>query len=72
MDNNEKSDKVKKNVFRESEEVNGIAIKGYDFNNGVDYERIIKSFSSTGFQATHLNKAIEIVNKMIQESLMLP
>ncbi len=40
-------------------------VKGYDFNNGVNYQNLFKSFSTMGFQATHLHKAIEIVNEMI-------
>ncbi len=52
------------NVLRESEEPKGLAIRGYDFNQGVDYDKIIDSFASTGFQATHLAKAIEIIKQM--------
>ena len=59
---------VRKIVYDEHvEEPSGIAIKGYDFNKGVNYEEIVKSFSSSGFQASHLSRAIEIVNKMIDE-----
>ena len=62
-DNNEKT--ARENLLRESEEVKGISIKGYDFNKGVNYSEIVKSFSSTGFQASQLAKAVEITNKMI-------
>ncbi len=62
---------ARKNLLRKSEEPEGIAIKGYDFDEGVDFEKIIKSFSSTGFQATHLAKAIEITNKMISEKAFI-
>ena len=55
------------NVLRESEEPQGPAIKGYDFNQGVDYDKLIESYATTGFQASHLAKAIEIINKMRQE-----
>ncbi|MEK6859570.1 MAG: deoxyhypusine synthase [Nanoarchaeota archaeon] len=58
---------ARKNIFFESSEINGISIKGYDFNNGVDYEKLLDSYSSTGFQATHFAKAIEITNKIINE-----
>lgn len=58
---------ARKNILRESEEAKGIAIKGYDFDKGINYKEIFKSFKSTGFQATHLSKAIDIVNKMIKE-----
>lgn len=56
--------KGKKNVLRESEEPEGPAITGYDFNQGVDYEKILESFATTGFQASQLAKAIDIINRM--------
>ncbi len=59
--------KGKENVLRESEEPEGLEIHGYNFDKGVDYEKLIDSFATTGFQATHLAKAIEIINKMREE-----
>ena len=56
---------ARRNLFKEGEEPVGIAIKGYDFSSGVDYHKIMGSFSSSGFQASNLAKAIEIINKMI-------
>ncbi|PWA50928.1 Deoxyhypusine synthase [Artemisia annua] len=41
-------------------------IKGYDFNNGVNWLEIITSFASTGFQASNLGDAIDIVNNMLE------
>ena len=64
MDN---ESKARKNLLRKSDEIAGRAIKGYDFNEGVDYAKIIESFGSTGFQASHLARAIEITNKMIAD-----
>ncbi|MEM3113133.1 MAG: deoxyhypusine synthase [Candidatus Pacearchaeota archaeon] len=55
---------ARENIFKKSSEVKGIKIKGYDFNKGVNYAELIKSFNSMGFQATNFSKAIEIVNKM--------
>ncbi|MBU4086163.1 MAG: deoxyhypusine synthase [Nanoarchaeota archaeon] len=52
------------NVFRKSEEASGLRVEGYDFDSGADYVKIIDSFASTGFQATQLSRAMEIVNKM--------
>ena len=40
-------------------------VKGYDFNNGLDYGAVFKTYRHTGFQATSLGLAIEEVNKMI-------
>jgi len=54
-------------IFKKSENIEGVPIKGYDFNLGVDYEKLIDSYLSTGFQASHLSKAISIINKMIEE-----
>ncbi len=58
----------KKNVLRESiEPKNHLQIKGYDFNSGLNFEKLIDSFLTTGFQATNLAKAIEIIKQMRQE-----
>ncbi|KAK7094728.1 deoxyhypusine synthase-like isoform X2 [Littorina saxatilis] len=40
-------------------------VRGYDFNNGVDYHELFRSYTHTGFQATSVGKAIEEINKMI-------
>lgn len=57
----------RKNVLKNSEEVKGVSVKGYDFNKGLDYGKLLDSFASTGFQATHFSKAVEIVRKMQNE-----
>lgn len=62
---------ARENLFRKSEEIEGIKIKGYNFDNGVNYEEIIKSFGSVGFQASSLNKAIEITKKMIKDNAFI-
>jgi deoxyhypusine synthase len=67
MNDKENEKKAKDNLLREAEEIKGIRIKGYDFDNGVDYKKIINSFKSTGFQASHFSEAIEITNKMIAD-----
>jgi deoxyhypusine synthase len=56
---------ARKNLFREGEEISGLAIKGYDFSSGADYSKIINSFSTSGFQASNLARAIEIINNMV-------
>ncbi|RCN32548.1 metallo-beta-lactamase domain protein [Ancylostoma caninum] len=40
-------------------------IRGYDFNEGIDFSKLMASYLSTGFQATHLGKAIVEVNAML-------
>src|SRR3990167_8254083 len=60
---------AKKNILRspKKETKASVEIKGYDFNNGVDYDKIIDSYFTTGFQATNLAEAIEIIKKMREE-----
>ena len=69
MEENKKLEIAKKNILRmpEGKANSETKIKGYDFNQGVDYNKIIDSFYTTGFQATHLSEAIEIIKKMREE-----
>ncbi len=62
---------ARENILRKSEEVSGVAIKGYEFNEGVDYDKLLDSFASTGFQASGLSKAMEIVNNMIKDDAFI-
>ena len=61
-------DVARENVLFEGEEVEGLSIKGYDFDSGVDYEKLLDSFESTGFQATHFAQAIKIIKNMIKDN----
>jgi len=61
---NKNEETARKNALRESSEVSGESVSGYNFDSGVDWEKLIDSFSNTGFQATNFSKAIEIINKM--------
>ena len=57
---------VRENILKKGEYLDGIKIKGYDFNEGVYYSKIIDSFANTGFQASNLSKSIEIINEMVK------
>ena len=58
-------DKIaRENILRESQEPEGISVKGYDFNKGLDYSKLLDSYMSTGAQATNLGRAIEIIKEM--------
>ena len=46
-------------------------VEGYDFNQGVDYEKLLGSFLNTGFQATNVGLAIEEMNAMVGITLDL-
>jgi deoxyhypusine synthase len=57
--------------FSRSEEIESISIKGYDFNEKFDFNKFLKSYKSTGFQASNLAKAIEIIKKMRNEKAFI-
>lgn len=67
MENEQILDKLAQNVYVKSVETinKGIKVEGYDFNKGLDYEQVFKTFIHTGFQATAVGEAIEIINDMI-------
>lgn len=67
----DKEKTARKNILRASKEASGISIRGYDFNSGVNWEKMVDSYASTGFQATNLAKAIEIINKMRKEKAFI-
>ena len=54
-------------ITEHHEEPEGPHIAGYDFNQGLDYEKLLDSYATTGFQASQLAKAIGIINKMREE-----
>jgi len=64
-------DKAKKSILKRSEEPEGLHIKGYNFNKNLDMKEFIDSYKSTGFQASHLGKAIEIARKMRKDKVTI-
>ncbi len=67
----DKEKTARENILRESEEAKGLSIKGYDFNKGVNYEKILESFETTGIQASNFSEAVKIVNEMIKEEAFI-
>lgn len=68
MKEQEKLKTAKANILRDSENPKDyVAIEGYDFSEGLNYDKLLDSFATTGFQATNLGKAIEIIKKMRKE-----
>jgi deoxyhypusine synthase len=60
--------RAKKNTFHASVRKTALPeVHGYDFDDGVDFEKIISSFATTGYQASHLAQAIAIINAMRKE-----
>lgn len=44
---------------------NAETVEGYDFNQGIDYCKLLQSFKRTGFQAMHFGKAVDEIKKML-------
>lgn len=40
-------------------------VQGYDWNNGIDYDRLLDTYVNTGFQATNFGKAVIEIDKMV-------
>ena len=62
---------ARENVFKDSQEAQGETIKGYDFNEGVDYEKILDNYSSLGLQASKFSKAVKIIEEMIENKAFI-
>jgi deoxyhypusine synthase len=65
-------DSVKQAVLVPSVDISKDAktVKGYDFNKGVNFEALLNTYATTGFQATSFGKAIDEINKMIKWRLI--
>lgn len=42
-----------------------VQVRGYDFNKGIDFDQLMASYASTGFQATHFGRAVDVINAMV-------
>ena len=59
-------DQIRSNVLKASTtSIESSEVKGYDFNKGLDYEALLRSYASTGLQATNFSRAIEKINSML-------
>lgn len=46
--------------------VEPVVVKGYDFNQGIDYHALLQTYRTSGFQATNFGMAVEEINKMVR------
>ncbi|MFW5919457.1 MAG: deoxyhypusine synthase [Halanaeroarchaeum sp.] len=59
------SDETRENVVPGSEEdLDTADVRGYDFRGDFDFEAMLSAYETTGFQATHLAEAVDIVQQM--------
>jgi deoxyhypusine synthase len=42
------------------------SVKGYDFDDGVDFDRLLDSYKDFGFQATNFGLAVNQINMMVR------
>ncbi|VUZ45593.1 unnamed protein product [Hymenolepis diminuta] len=47
-------------------------VRGYDFNEGINYESLLTSYTSIGFQATHFARAVDVLNEVIKKKEQMP
>lgn len=40
-------------------------VKGYDFNDGVNYHKLLQSYARSGFQASNFGHGVEQIDKMV-------
>ena len=66
-----KMNEAKDSIFKDSTEPEGLEIKGFDFSKQPTLNKLIESFYSTGFQASHLGRAIEVGKKMRKEKVTI-
>lgn len=45
-------------------------VAGYDFNRGINYSELLKSYLTSGFQATNFGLAVEQIEQMVSEILV--
>ena len=58
--------------FREAVDLKDfIAVKGYDFSKKFNFKDFLEAYATTGFQATNLGEAINIVKKMREEKVKI-
>lgn len=56
----------KADIYSVGQRPNTAVVRGYDFNQGVDYKKIIESFATTGLQASNFASAVDILNEAIK------
>lgn len=44
-------------------------VKGYDFNKGINYHELLKTYACSGFQSTNFGLAVKEINKMIDKKM---
>lgn len=68
MTEEKQSEDTREHVIPRTEEPHkGEKVEGYDFRGEFDLENMLESYGTTGFQASHLREAIELVKEMRED-----
>jgi deoxyhypusine synthase len=67
----DKEKTIRNNVLKKSVEIKGVNIEGYDFNEGLNYDKLLDSYATIGMQASNFAKAVDIINKMQKEKAFI-
>lgn len=59
---------ARRNVLKGAKGFSGTAIRGYDFSGRLDMKKFLGSYMSTGFQASQLWEAADIIKEMKREN----
>ena len=62
---------AKRSILRESEDISGTEIRGYDFDRGIDFRKMLGKYRTSGFQGHMLSRAIDIVKAMRKEKVRI-
>lgn len=54
-------------IFKRSKKIEGLAVRGPNFDEAINFDEIVNNFKSIGFQASHLHNAASIVKEMYSE-----
>lgn len=67
------SDLAEQSVLLKSGELpcQPVEVKGYDFEKGLDYAELLKSFKTCGFQATNFGLAVDEIKRMVYFNFLL-
>jgi len=59
------------NYLKSSYPKDYVPVKGHDFSKVFDFKELLNSYKTTGFQATHLGIAIDLIKKMREENVAI-
>lgn len=60
-------DEAKQSIYKTAEAMEGTPVMGYEFNEPFNFEQFLERFSTSGFQATHLGQAIDILRRVKED-----